>query len=202
MKKLIGAALIIFVLCVPSHALTGLGFGIHAGQSSNYSYDVLNDSLGAIAEILDLSETLKFDDKLTLIGAHIKVGTLPILDFYGFIDYAWKKKSLASDLDLRLSDFSIGADARKKFGSMLIKPYVGVGFAVHKLAYTLETNRTEILLLPPDQSKLGYHILAGVELSLPVFPVAPYAHYKYSWITTKDSATKYGLIEAGFTFSL
>jgi len=201
-KKLIGVALIVVLASIPSYAITGLGFGIHGGQINNYKYDVLNSDLDNIATILGLSEALKFDENLTVIGAHVKVGTLPILDFYGFIDYAWKKKALTSDVDFRLSDFSIGADARKKFGTMLIKPYLGAGFAIHRLAYTLETDLVQTLPIPEDQNKMGYHVLVGVELSPPMFPITPYAQYKYSWIPTKDKATKFGLIEAGITFSL
>jgi hypothetical protein len=45
-------------------------------------------------------------------------------------------------------------------------------------------------------------VLAGVELNFPLFPVDPYAQYRYTWITTDDKATKYGLIEFGVTLSL
>ena len=203
MKKLIGVALIIVLAGIPSYAITGLGFGIHGGQTNNYKYEVINNDLAEIADSLGLPVgSVKFNEDLTLIGAHVKVGTFPILDFFGYIDYAWKKKEVASGIDFKLSDFSVGADARKNFGTMILKPYVGVGFAMHRLAYSIETSLIQSPLIPEDQNKMGYHALIGVELSPPMFPITPYAQYKYAWITTKDKATKYGLIEAGITFSL
>jgi hypothetical protein len=154
---------------------------------------------------------LKFDEDLTTIGAHIKVATLPIIDFYAFADYSWKKKEIYPSLDFRLSDFTIGVSAKKMFGATMIKPFVGAGGEIHRLAYSLESDSVSIngspvagmaMLIPDDQNKFGFHLLGGVELNLPVFPVDPYAQFKYNWITTDDKTTKYGLLEFGVTFSL
>ena len=214
MKKLVLTSLAIFLLTLPASAITGLGFGIHAGKTVGYSYDEINNRLATIADdqgIIGGTHVLKFDEELMTIGGHIKVATLPIIDFYGFADYSWKKKEIYPSLDFKLSDFAIGVSAKKMFGVTMIKPFVGVGGEMHKLAYSIESDAVSInglpvtgmaLIIPEDQNKFGFHLLGGVELNLPVFPVDPYAQFKYNWITTDDKTTKYGLLEFGVTFSL
>ncbi len=210
MKKLISITLLTLLFSVPSFALTGLGIGIHGGQTSNYSSDLLDNNLGDITDSLGLSiGDTSFDEELYNIGAHIKVGTLPLIDFYGFVDYSWKKKEITNGLDFRISDVAVGVSARKGLGVAMLKPFAGAGFEIHHLAYSLETDAVEFngipvaaLVVPSNQNKIGYHFLLGVELNLPVFPVDPYIQYKYNWITTDDEPTKYGMIEAGLTFSL
>jgi opacity protein-like surface antigen len=213
-RKLIVTSLAIFLMTLPASAITGLGIGIHAGKTINYNYGQINNDLATIADsigIIGVTDILKFDEDLMTIGAHVKVATLPIIDFYAFADYSWKKKEIYSNLDFKLSDFALGVSAKKMFGVTLIKPFVGAGAEMHKLAYSIESNAVSInglpvagmdLLIPDDQNKLGFHVLAGVELNFPIFPVDPYAQYRYTWITTKDKATKYGLLEFGVTLSL
>ncbi len=210
MRNVISIIAILLFLSLPSYALTGLGIGIHGGQTTNYSYDLLDNRLGDIAESLGVAtDAVTFDEELITIGAHLKVGTLPILDFYGFVDYSWKKKEIYNGLDFRVSDVAVGATAKKTIGIAVLKPYVGAGFEIHRLAYSLESDQVQIngvpvnaLVVPEDQNKLGYHLLLGAELNFPVFPIDPYVQYRYTWITTDDEPTKYGLIEAGLTLSL
>lgn len=206
MKKITLTLAIVVCLNLPASAVTGLGFGLHAGMTNNYSYSALDDSLRAIAEeypILGISEDIKFDDELTSIGAHVKVGTLPVIDFYFFADYAWKKKELTSDVDLRLSDFSFGVTAKKMFSFSVLKPYVGAGAGMHKLVYTIETDLVGYVLpVPDDQTKIGYHVAGGLELNIPILPLDPYAEFRYNWVTTEEKTTKFGLISLGLTFSL
>ena len=210
MRKLTVIALFVGILCVPSFAITGLGIGIHGGQTSGYTYDLLDNQFGAIAESLGVSiDDVTFEEELFNIGAHLKFGTLPIIDFYGFIDYSWKKKEIYNDLDFTISDVAVGISAKKHFGMMALKPYLGAGFAIHRLAYSIKSDDVSIngvpvntLIIPEDQNKTGYHALVGVELNLPVFPIDPYVEYRYNWITTDDEPTKYSMIEAGLTFSL
>lgn len=209
MKILCVVGLAIACLAVPSSAITGLGFGIHGGQTMGYSYDALDNQLGQIADLIGLPDELTFEEDLLTLGAHVKVGTLPIIDFYGFLDYSWKTKEITPELDFRVSDLAAGVSAKKAFGVAVFKPFAGLGFSVHRLVYSLETDQDQIggvdvsiLPIPEDQNKLGFHVLAGVELNFPVFPIDPYAQIRYNWITTEDKTTKYALLEFGLTFSL
>lgn len=206
MKKSALTLAIIVCLNLPAFGITGLGFGLHAGVTSDYSYSILDDSLRAIAQDhpgLGIPDDVEFNEELTLIGAHLKVGTLPIIDFCLFADYAWKKKELTSNIDLRLSDFSFGATAKKMFSFSILKPYLGAGTDIHNLVYTIETDSAGLILpIPDDQTKIGYHIVGGLELNFPVLPIDPYAEYRYSWVTTSEKTTKYGLISLGLTFNI
>ena len=68
---------ILFFTAGPSLALTGLGFGLRAGTTK------LEDP--------NTDESL---DAMTMFGGHVKVGTLPIVDFEGSLEYAQKKKNI------------------------------------------------------------------------------------------------------------
>jgi len=209
MKNAMLISVIVLLSYLPAGAITGLGLGVHLGTTTSYDYSPLDDYIEAISDSLEslvpgyqAPESPQFNDKLTIIGIHGKIGTLPIIDFIGFLDYGWKKKSLSSDVDFRVSDFSFGLTALKKFGYSALKPYLGLGIAWHKLAYTIEAGQS--LVLPPapeDETKTGYHIVVGVELSFPVFPLAPYAEGRYNIISTTDKSTKFLLLSAGLTMN-
>ena len=209
MKKAILILLLIGCLSVPASAITGLGIGVHAGQTTNYDYAGLDQYIQALSEEFETiipgytapAEAPTFEEKLTSIGAHFKFGTLPMIDFIGFLDYAWKTKELASNVDLRVSNLSYGVTAVKKFGFTLLKPYAGAGFAIHRVVYNLESDYEGLVLVLPTETKLGYHVVGGVELDFPVFPLAPYAEGKYNIITTTDKSTKYFLLSLGLTMN-
>jgi hypothetical protein len=196
-------------LTLPASAITGLGIGIHAGQTTGYDNENLDEKIQEVSDALELIigpsaaiESPEFNEKMTDIGAHIKFGTLPVIDFIGFLDYSWKKKELYSDIDLRVSNFTYGVTALKKFGSAPLKPYAGAGLAFYKVVYNIESEyESLLLLLPDDETKLGYHFVGGVEVDFPLFPLAPYAEGKYNIITTSDKSTKYFLISVGLTMN-
>jgi opacity protein-like surface antigen len=200
MKKLMAAAALLILFNAPAQAILGLGFGIHGGVATGYKYDALNDTLQALAGNYGWAPDIKFDDKLTTIGLHVDVGTLPIIDITAFGDYAWKSKDIGGDYSIKVHDLSFGATIKKKFGTMIIKPYVGVGGAMHGIAYTFKqkSSGTELPFLS-DETKFGFHFAGGVELSLPVFPVAPFAEGRYNIISTSEKSTKYFLIVGGVT---
>jgi len=208
-KKIALALVMVASIYIPASAITGLGIGIHAGQTTSYDCEALDQAVQSISDSMVTLipgfapvESPKFDEKLTSLGAHFKVGTLPILDFIGFVDYAWKKKELYSNVDLRVSNFSYGVTAVKKFGTTLLKPYAGAGFAFYKVVYNLESDYESLLLfVPDDEMKLGYHLVGGVELDFPVFPLAPYAEGRYNIITTSNKSTKYLLLSLGLTMN-
>jgi hypothetical protein len=207
MKYILPVLIFVLATTLPAGAITGLGLGVHVGTTTSYDYSSLDDYISAISDSLEslgfpAIQSPKFNDKLTVIGIHGKIGTLPIIDFIGFLDYGWKKKSLGSGVDFRVSDFSFGLTALKKFGSSILKPYAGLGLAWHKLAYTLEAGQS--LVLPPapaDETKTGYHFVLGAELGFPLFPLAPYAEGRYNIISTTDNSTKFLLLSAGLTMN-
>jgi len=203
---------IIFVVAssLPAMAITGLGFGVHAGLTAGYDYTTLDDAVKEISDSLEARgfpaiESPDFNEQLTVLGAHVKVGTLPILDFIGFVDYSWKEKDIASNISLRVSDVTLGATALKKFGQGMLKPYVGAGVAAHKLVYSIEIQVQDTVLaaiLPEDETKVGYHVLVGAEIGLGLLPIAPYLEGRYNFISTPDKTTKYLVVLVGATFNL
>jgi len=80
---------ILFFSAGQSEALTGLGFGLRAGTTK------LEDP--------NTDESL---DAMTMFGGHVKVGTLPILDLEGSLEYAQKKYDV--DIPILEADDIIG----------------------------------------------------------------------------------------------
>lgn len=176
--------------------MSGLGLGVHGGIISGYDNPVLaegiSDSLG-----IDVS------DQMTDLGAHLKIGTFRVLEFDVSLDYAWKKQDLGYGIDLRFSDFSITGSVRKSYALAAIKPYVGVGGGLHWMAYSVEFGGQVVgVVLPEDESRIGYHFKAGVDLDFPLFPLTPYAEWKYNIIQTTGETTKYSSILVGVTLDL
>jgi opacity protein-like surface antigen len=177
--------------------LSGLGLGVHGGIISGYDNPVLEDSI--------LSQFASFDmpEKMTDIGAHLNIGTFKVIEFDINIDYAWKKQEIVSGIDLRFSDFSISASIRKSIALAAFKPYIGVGVGQHWMAYSIEFGNQIIgVVLPEDESKVGYHFKAGVNLDFPVFPLTPYGEWRYNIIQTAGESTKYTAIFVGITLDL
>jgi opacity protein-like surface antigen len=182
-----------------SYAITGLGFGIRAGY-------VMGMDLGPVDEFLGAAlPTATTDDKMPMIGAHFKVGTLPIIDFDIALEYAWKDMDLGNDYGLKISDLSISATGiYKVMAAPMITPYVGLGVGSHKLSYTFEQPAGGIITIPDpdDETKLGYHGMVGAKIHPPMFPLEFFARYRYTYISTSEKSTKYSTILAGATFNL
>ena len=84
MKRTIGLTFILAILFFStSHAITGLGIGVRGGIIQNYD----NPGLDAFPSSLSL-------DKMPFLGAHLKIGTLPIVDVEISAEFAWKKKEI------------------------------------------------------------------------------------------------------------
>ncbi|MCD6162522.1 MAG: hypothetical protein J7K40_08940 [candidate division Zixibacteria bacterium] len=203
MKKFVFALSLVVCLNLPAYALLGLGFGLHGGMTNGYSYDEIDNCLGEIADSLGINEELTFDEELTSIGAHVKIGTLPLpVDFWLFADYAWGKKEINDQVDFKLHDLSVGLSLKKSFDVMpIVKPYVGAGAAMHAMAYEFDTELTQSFPIPDNQSKIGYHFLGGVEVNVPMFPFVPYAEGRYNIIATDEKSTKFLLLEAGISLT-
>ena len=180
-----------------SFGLSGLGLGLHGGLISGYDNPVLEEGIPLDSLGIDITE------EMTDIGAHLNIGTFRVIEFDLNIDYAWKKQEISSGIDLRFSDFSITASVRKSIALSALKPYIGVGVGQHWMAYSIEFGDQVIgVVLPKDESKVGYHFKAGVDLDFPVFPLTPYGEWRYNIIKTAGESTKYTAILIGLTLDL
>jgi opacity protein-like surface antigen len=196
LKKLLLVTFLAAIVSTANAGITGIGIGIHGGIVSGYDNPILEDSL------IQQYTTIDFSGNMTNIGMHVDIGTLRIIEFDGSLDYAWKKQGVTQGVDLTFSDFSISASVKKSFPLALAKPYVGAGLGIHALAYSIEASGQPVAVLPDNETKMGYHIKAGVALNIPVFPLTPFAEWKYNLIQTTDKSTKYNSINLGITLDL
>lgn len=196
MRIAIAALAVLLTASGASAGMSGLGLGVHGGIVSGYDNPELSEGI---------SDSLGIDvsDKMTDLGIHLKIGTFRVVEFDLNLDYAWKKQDMGLGIDLRFSDFSITGSVRKSLALAAIKPYVGVGGGMHWMAYSLEYGGQVIgVALPEDESRIGYHFKAGVDLDFPLFPLTPYAEWKYNIIQTTGESTKYSSLMVGITLDL
>jgi hypothetical protein len=181
-----------------AQALTGLGFGVRAGTVK-----------------LEDPNTGESFDAMTMFGAQLKIGTLPIIDLEASAEYARKKYDMdiaipgADDIaaDITFRHVSLRASAKYNISPPLspIKPYVGAGLGMHFLSSTIDIPGTQYVI-PLDEdyseSKTGAHALGGVLVSLPVFPLEFFAEGRYGVIFTEDESIEDTSIYAGANFKL
>lgn len=205
MKRLIGlTSVLILLLFSSSLAFTGLGAGVRAGMIQNYK----NPGLDAFPASLSL-------ERMPVLGAHLKIGTLPLVDFELSAEYAWKKKEVTVSIgteglkgDLTVSDFSLNATAKYHLSVPVFKPYLGAGAGFHRLIYKLDIEGLgEQIVLPENESRLGLHVVAGIGLKASALPFEIFAEGRYTHIKTRQeeldtSSTNYPSIMAGVTFNL
>ena len=191
-------AIILFFGAGLSEALTGLGFGLRAGTTK------LEDP--------NTDESL---DAMTMFGGHVKVGTLPILDLEGSLEYAQKKYDLdipipgADDImgDVTFRNVSLRGTAKYNISPPLspIKPYVGASLGMHFMTSTIDIPGTEYTIpLNEDysESKTGVDALGGLLVSLPLFPVEFFAEGRYGVVFVEGGSLKSTSIYAGVTLKL
>ncbi len=183
-----------------AHALTGLGLGLRAGTIST-----------------DDPNTAQSVDGMTLVGAHLKVGALPIIDLEVSGEYAWKDYEYTEDIpvvgeqraEVTYHHFALNGSAKYSFALPVspIKPYVGAGLGMHFIGSTVEV--PGVGTVPLDdvdedfaESKTGVHGLAGLNLSFPLFPLEIFAEGRLSSIFTEDESTKTRSLYAGLTLKL
>jgi len=211
MKKLVVALIVLFAASGASAGLTGLGIGIHGGIISGYDNPSLETGLEGFLDTLGVFDMADFEmpDDMKNFGAHVNIGTLRVIEFDIALDYAWQKKTLFEGAELKFNDFSISGSVRKSFPIAVFKPYVGAGLATHIMAYTIEYNGNIYPIVDPnedvsieDETVIGYHFKAGVALDFPLFPLTPYAEWKYNTIQTSGESSKYSQINLGITLDL
>jgi len=196
MKRITVLAAILFLIpATSSYAITGLGFGIRGGMVAGLE----NDKLDSFIKEIDPNSSLS--KNMTMIGGHLKIGTLPIIDFELALEYAWKKKEIIPGVDFTISDFGVIGSAKYHLGFPVIKPYVGAGLGLHRMVYSFKGHDVQGAI-PERENKLGYHGLVGVKISPPMSPVEFFVEGRYTYITTENKSTKYSAIYAGGTFNL
>jgi hypothetical protein len=199
MRKIFLPLIVLLFLSAPAWSITGISIGAHVGQVTGFSYGALTDSIAKMASEYGWLKN-KPNKSMMLIGGHANMSFAKIIDVAGFADYAWKTTSLDSRVDLKLSDFSFGLTATKKFGVPIANPYIGAGLAWHRFVYSLETSSAGIIVVLPDnQTKLGYHVVGGLQLDIPMFPLAPYAEYRYNWINSEKKMTTFSILMVGLS---
>lgn len=196
MKRItVVATILLLVSGTTSYAITGLGFGIRGGVVAGLENDNLDSFIKTINPSSELSKNM------TMIGGHLKIGTLPVIDFELALEYAWKKKEMTPGVDFTISDLGVIGSAKYHLDFPLIKPYVGAGLGLHRMVYKLQ-GYGGTAIVPANESKTGYHGLAGVKIQPPMSPVEFFAEGRYTYITTENKSTKYSTIYAGGTFNL
>jgi len=192
-----------FLICsflpTQTFAVTGLGIGIRGGVIQNYKNPTLNS----------LPTQKDFLKSMSLVGVHLKIGTMRIIHLEASIEYAWKKKPVTLEgpsdakikADFTINDFSLNATAKYIFSFPIIKPYAGAGAGLHRLVYKISEGGYSGYL-PENQNRLGFHGVGGLLLKFPTVPFELFGEGRYTIIQTKDKATKYTTILAGLTFNL
>lgn len=189
MRKLVISTILSVVLFASnSFAVKTLGIGVRAGYVSGYDNPDLLVYSGAI-------------DKLQMLGAHLQVGFLPILDVDLSGEFAWKnERNFFPGVDLTYGDLSANGTVTYGLPMPVIKPYVGLGLGVHRLVYKWDGAYAGVL--PDDKTSLSWHGLGGVSLGFPALPLQIFLEARYSSLQTKPDKTNYTTFLGGVTFGL
>ncbi len=189
----------IFIFVSSAHAsMTGIGFGVHGGMVSGYNNLTLEQSIKAAYGNFSLKKNMPD------VGIHLIIGTLRVVTIDGSVDYGWKKLGVFSGLSLNYSTLSATAALRASLPLGPIKPYAGAGLGVYRNVYSLTGDQLNgvAIILPADETKVGYLAKGGVEVNIPMFPLTPFAEFRYNHIPTKGNATHYYQVLGGVTFNL
>jgi opacity protein-like surface antigen len=179
-----------------AYAVSGLGIGIRGGLIRNYS----NESVNTLLK--DSPSSLK---DLNMLGGHLKIGTLPVIDLEISAEYSWKKSEVVIGSftgELKTEDYSLNASAKYLFSVPVIKPYLGGGAGIHRLVYRLSVTEGVDLVVPDNTNKMGWHLLGGVVLKLSPVPFELFAEGRYTSILTSGKSTHYFTYLAGITMNL
>lgn len=187
----------LLLLTAPVHAVSGISFGVKGGMALNY--DQAGLSIG------DFSAK-----KMNLAGAQVRITTIPMIDLILSGDYAWKNNSYnfaGQNFDLKMHDLSFNATLVHPFKFPAVSPYVGGGIGSHHLSFDyvspLSMSLSENgITIPGTETRTGYHLVGGVNIGIPAFPLGFGVEYRLNWIDTPGSVTKYNSLTFGINFSL
>ncbi|MBN2227111.1 MAG: porin family protein [candidate division Zixibacteria bacterium] len=195
MKKFF-ITLFLLALAAPSFALSGISIGIKGGLAS------YNDEVFTAPEVED--------NDMNLVGGQIKISSLPIINLVVSGEYMWKSESIGygtERFDLDQHDFALSATALYPIKMKIISPFAGAGITNHNIGFdysvpqslSLEENG---IVIPGSDNRLGYHLIGGVDVDIPAFPVSLTAEYRQNWIDTDYDTVKYYSISVGANFKL
>ncbi|UCD93768.1 MAG: hypothetical protein JSU69_08320 [Candidatus Zixiibacteriota bacterium] len=192
MKKVF---LILFLVlaATSSSALTGLSIGLKGGIATNLN---LPDFQYPIEEL----------NKMNLIGGQVKISSVPLIDVIGTAEYVWrtKKTNLPFIEDYRVHDFVLTASIVYPYEMRVITPYAGIGISQHFLGFDASLPGVPLpasFEVPGDEHSFGYHLLVGVNLSFPVFPISLNGEFRAFWFDTAKERSRYNTLTAGFYYS-
>ena len=190
MRKLaLLSALMVGFCFSSSFAVKGIGFGVRGGYVSGYDNPNL---IGTTGEI----------DKLQMLGFHVQLGFIPVIDVGASAEYAWKSENnIFPNVDVTYGDFSLNGNVTYSFPVPVVKPYLGLGAGVHRLAYTWKSD-TGTAGYADDQTTMSYQGLVGVSLGAPTIPVTFFIEGRYTSLQTDPDKTNYTTIMGGVTFGL
>ncbi len=179
--------------------LTGIGFGVHGGLISSYNNSTLEQSVKVAFGDFSLPKNMPD------LGVHVVISTLRIVTFDGSFDYGWKKLAVFNGIDLSYSTLAASACVRTGFSLAILKPYAGAGLGFYRNAYSIsgeQLNTPVPIMLPADETKVGYLVKAGLELNIPLSPITPFGEFRYNHVPTTGKATHYYQLLAGLTLNL
>ncbi len=190
MRKLTFLSLALALLFVSSsYAVKGIGFGVRGGYVSGYDNPNLVGTNGEI-------------DKLQMLGAHIQLGFIPVVDAEVSGEYAWKSENnIYPGVNLTYGDFSINGSVTYPFPLPVVRPYVGAGLGLHRLVYSWDGTYGSGVLAD-DETTMSFHGLVGVSLGIPAAPVTFFLEGRYTSLQTDPDKTNYASILGGVTFGL
>jgi hypothetical protein len=182
--------LIIFSVATTSYALTGISAGVKGGQA-------MKTDLGPVEGLADI-------DNMTLLGAQLKIATLPMVDFIGTIEYAWADAELTGiPGKLKVHDLGLTVSVVYPFNMPVLNPYAGIGIGTHRVSYSVELSGVPLgVPLPADAGHLGYHLIGGADLELPALPFGLMVEARINWVETDRELTRYFQITGGVNFGL
>lgn len=199
--KAVAVLVALCVLCgvTSGEAITGLGFGIHGGYGS-YKGDVFRYEIGGEEFVSgDVGSAIQY-------GGHIKVGTLPVVDFYLNVDYFSKKEFYEYSFKfgeteykrkIDFQDLSISLDGKLNLYAPPLSPlsiYLGGGIGTHllnteigeQIPTDIPDDYEEYFDFFKDNGRIDIHGILGAKVNPPVVPLEFFLEGRYAFIKTKD----------------
>ena len=114
---------------------------------------------------------------------------------------------LGESMEISQRDLLFSASVVYPINLKPISPYAGAGMATHSLGYDVTfpaswSLGTGAVTVPVNTTELGYHLVGGIDLKVPAFPLSFSAEFRMNWINTPLEATQFNSIVAGLNFSL
>lgn len=169
MKKLFLMFLILFVL----PTIVSAGMGVRFGLAKDSKDDT-------------------YKQNMTLIGVDYRFSAFPMVDIIGTVEYSSKKYNILG-LEGKRHFLTINASVVKPFCFSIVKPYAGIGYGYHATGGTTQAD----VAAGGTRSGTGFHIIGGVKVAPPAFPLAIYGEFRKYWADIKDETRQYYTLSVG-----